>query len=283
MKRQPFTIRAEQEALDDLRLRLKNVRWPDQPEGAGWDDGTELAYLRELVAYWERTFNWRAQEMYFNQFSQFHADTDGTRISFIHERGTGPNPLPSVLTHGWPGTFAEFLPVIPLLTDPDAHGGGLNDDPGGLAAWIIEKFRAWSDCDGDIERRFTKDELLRIVMLYWLSGTIGSSFHVYRDWALGAESNPYAWADRDDVPRGIASKPLARDERIDVPTALALFPADPPSGIPREWVERSYTDLRRFARLPRGGHFPGLEEPDLLAEDLRAFVRPFRPGPRLGS
>ena len=112
--------------------------------------------------------------------------------------------------------------------------------------------------------------------IYWPTETIGSSFRVYRDWALSAESNPYAWEEREEVPRGVASKPLARNERVEVPSAVALFPADPPSGMPREWVERSYSDLRSFTRMARGGHFPAMEEPELLAEDIRSFLRPLR-------
>ena len=127
-----------------------------------------------------------------------------------------------------------------------------------------------------MERRFFKDELLTNVTLYWLTETIGSSFRVYRDWALGAESNPHAWEGREEVPRGVASKPLARDERVGVPSAVALFPADPPTGMSCEWAERSYSDLRRFSRMARGAHFPTMKEPELLAEDLRAFFRPLR-------
>ena len=127
-----------------------------------------------------------------------------------------------------------------------------------------------------MDKRFSKDELLTNLTIYWATETIGSSFLVYRDWALGAESNPYAWEDREEVPRGVASKPLAPDERIGVPSAVALYPADPPSGMPREWAERSYSDLRRFGRTARGGHFPAMEEPELLAEDIRSLFRPLR-------
>jgi pimeloyl-ACP methyl ester carboxylesterase len=129
-----------------------------------------------------------------------------------------------------------------------------------------------------VERRFSKDELLTNLTIYWATETIGSSFRVYCDWALGAESNPYAWEGREEVPRGVASKPLAPNERIEVPSAVALFPADPPAGMPREWVERSYSDLRRFSRMSRGGHFPAMEEPELLAEDIRTFLRPLIAG-----
>src|SRR5215212_4226720 len=400
MDARPFGVRVSDEALDTLRSRLGRTRWPDEVADAGWEQGTSLAYLRELVGYWQSGFDWREREERLNRFAHFRAEVGGFGIHFVHERGKGPDPLPLILTHGWPSTFFEFSKIVPLLTDPGNHGadaadafdvvvpslpgfgfsdrprergfsrripelwarlmeglgyscfaahgvdvgssvanllglwhpdrlvgihvtypaepylgpgapalserekeflagrpGGqeaegaythiqrtkpqtlsyaLNDSPAGLAPWIVEKWRAWSDCDGDVEKRFSKDELLTNLTIYWTTETIGSSFRIYRDWALGAESNPYAWESREEVPRGVASKPLTRDERIGMPSAVALFPADPPAGMPREWAERSYSDLRRFSRMPRGGHFPAMEEPELLAEDIRSFFRPLR-------
>jgi epoxide hydrolase len=144
-----------------------------------------------------------------------------------------------------------------------------------VAAWLVEKWRAWSDCDGDLQRRFTKDQLLTTVMLYWLTGTIGSSFRFHRDWTLSAASLPealaVALAERAEVPAGVV-RPLDQGQRIQVPAALALF--DYPC--PREWAERAYGDLRRFTEMPRGGHFTAMEEPELLAEDLRGFFRALR-------
>ncbi len=136
----------------------------------------------------------------------------------------------------------------------------------------MEKWREWSDCGGDVERRFTKDELLTTVTLYWATGTIGSSFGVYRDWALGSASQSLAGEGREEVPPGVDSKPLARGQRIEVPAAVAAFNEH----WPREWVERAYADLRRFTEMPRGGHFAAMEEPELLAEDIRSFFRPLR-------
>jgi hypothetical protein len=140
----------------------------------------------------------------------------------------------------------------------------LNDSPLGLAAWLMDKWRDWSDCDGDLERRFSKDQLLTTVMLYWVTQTSGSSFRIYRDWALGGGSRPEAWQDRDEEVTGV-ERPLPPGERIPVPTAVAMWEA----GYPREWAERAYDDLRRFTDMPRGGHFAAMEEPQLLAEDIR--------------
>jgi epoxide hydrolase len=324
---------------------------------------------------------------------------DGVGLHFVHVPGTGPAPLPLVLTHGWPSSFYELLSLVPLLTNPASHGGdpadafdvvipslpgygfsdplvargssaripelwvrlmtevlgygrfgahggdigayvtsrlgyefpdqvvgihvtmvaeadlgpgakppsdaeraflaervagqetgggyahlqrtrpqtlayGLADSPVGLAAWIVDKWREWSDCGGDPERRFAKDQLLTNVTLYWVTGTIGSSFRVYRDWALGMADRPEAWQGRDrgKVPAGIEPRPLPVGEQITVPTAVPLFH----ERWPREWAERVYGDLRRFTQMPRGGHFPAMEEPGLLVEDLRGFFRALR-------
>lgn len=140
-------------------------------------------------------------------------------------------------------------------TKPQTLAYALTDSPAGLLAWIVEKFRAWSDCDGDVERAFTRDELLTNVMIYWVTGCIGSSIRLYY------ERDREAWV-------------LGPGERVEVPTGFARFPAEiwrPP----REWVERSF-DLRRWTEMPRGGHFAALEEPALLVEDVRAFFRPLR-------
>src|SRR5260370_22698736 len=120
---QPFTIHVAQRTLDDLRERLAQTRWPDEIQGAGWDYGTNLEYLKALVAYWSQQFDWRAQEAKLNRLAQFRADIDGFGIHFIHERGQGLNPLPLLLTHGWPGSFFEMVKLLPLLTDPGSHGG----------------------------------------------------------------------------------------------------------------------------------------------------------------
>lgn len=380
MSIQPFQVHIPQAILDDLRERLARTRWPDEVESAGWDYGTNLGYLKELVDYWQHQYNWRAQEAMLNQHAQFRAEIDGVGIHFIHERGKGPNPTSIILTHGWPDSFYRFHKVIPMLTDPARFGGdpadsfdvivpsvpgfgfsdrahtpgvtstrtaelfaqlmtdvlgyqrfaaaggdigsrvtrllglahpdrligihltdigapgeaayaldlshltvaeqqhmasgqqwgmregaylilqstkpqtlgyGLNDSPVGLAGWIVEKFRAWSDCDGDIEKRFSKDELLTNIMIYWMTETITSSARLYYE---DARTKPA----------------LQPEQHIEVPAGVAIFPKDQILPPPRELGER-FLRVERWTQMPRGGHFAALEEPELLVEDIHAF------------
>jgi pimeloyl-ACP methyl ester carboxylesterase len=381
MDARPFKVNIPQETLEDLRERLDHTRFLDEVEGADWNYGTNLQYMQDLVDYWRDGFDWRRQEEQLNQFAQFRAEVDGFGLHFVHERGKGPNPLPLLLTHGWPDSFYRFHKVIPMLTDPASYGGdpadsfdvvapsvpgygfsdrpaergftsehaadlftrlmseglgyerfgahggdvgsgvteklaashaaslvgshltdvpywhlftvpkdnlsgaeqayleagmnwqmeegayalipstkpqtpayALNDSPAGLAAWIVEKFRTWSDCDGDVEKRFTRDELLTNLTIYWATETISSSFRIYYETQY--------------------NQPEGGSERVGVPTGVAIFPRDIVPA-PREFAERFF-DLRRWTRMPRGGHFAAMEEPELLVEDLREFFRPLR-------
>ena len=380
---QPFTIDVPDSILEDLKSRLERTRWPDELPGTNWEYGSNLDYVKELVEYWRAKFDWRAQERLLNSFSHFKTEVEGLDIHYIHEKGKGPNPIPLVITHGWPGTFFEMYKVIPMLSDPARHGGdpadafdvvapsmpgygfsahttergldvlaigdlwaklmsdnlgyprfgaqggdwgaivtaklglshsdkvigihstfisrptpymgpgsrelseaekamfqqrtdwqaaeggyahiqgtkpqtlsyGLNDSPAGLAAWIVEKYRTWSDCGGDVETRFTKDELLTTITIYWVTQSIGSATKLYY------ESLRETWR-------------LAQGERIEVPCGIAVFPSEI-SVPPREWAERSY-NVQQWTVMPSGGHFAALEEPVRLVEDIRNFFRPLR-------
>lgn len=382
MKTEPFRIEIADGVLLDLRERLARTRFPDEIPGSGWGYGTDLAYMRELVAHWKDRYDWRAAEARLNALPQFRAEVGGLPIHFVHVRGKGPKPMPLVMTHGWPGSVAEFLDVVGPLTDPAAHGGdagdafdlvlpsmpgygfsghptepgmdperiaglwdelmvglgysryaaqggdwgsmvttylgcrhashvlgihlnmvvafppdpanptagltqdevvslmkvqaflqeetgyqriqgtkpqtlafSLNDSPVGLAAWIVEKFRTWSDCGGDVEKRFTKDQLLTNVMLYWLPETANSSCRLYCETMRAGKFPPTGFA-------------------VEVPTACAIFPAEMFKP-PRAWVERIY-NVQRWTELPRGGHFAAMEEPALFVDDVRAFFRTLR-------
>ncbi|MFD0201045.1 MULTISPECIES: epoxide hydrolase family protein [Saccharothrix] len=119
----PFVVDIPQEALDDLRDRLERTRWPRLPDGAGWERGVPVDYLKELADYWRTGYDWRAAERKLNGFPQFTTEIDGANIHFLHVRSPEPDALPLLMTHGWPGSVAEFLDVIGPLTDPRAHGG----------------------------------------------------------------------------------------------------------------------------------------------------------------
>jgi pimeloyl-ACP methyl ester carboxylesterase len=139
-------------------------------------------------------------------------------------------------------------------TRPQTLAYGLNDSPAALAAWILEKWRAWSDCGGDVESRFPRDFLLTNVTVYWVTETIATSMRDYFD------------------NRWFAETTIGPDDFVDVPTAITSFSRHfVHEGVPpREWAERLY-DVRRFTPMPRGGHFPAAEEPELLATDIAAF------------
>jgi pimeloyl-ACP methyl ester carboxylesterase len=372
---EPFRVQVADEILDDLRRRLALTRFSDQIDGAEWDYGTDAAYLRELCRYWEQDYDWRAEERALNRFSQYTTEIDGQRIHFIHQRSSDDGALPLLVTHGWPGSVAEFSKIIDPLTAPGpdafhvvapslpgyafsgptrergwdtrrvaeafavlmadlgyrlygAQGGdwgsmvssqvalvdpahvvgihlnlviagppegedfatlteaeqlglrdvaryqevdsgyakiqgtkpqtlgyGLNDSPAGLLAWIVEKFRTWSDCGGDVERSFTRDELLTNVMLYWVTATAHSSARLYYETQKSG---------RFGTP----------GERIEIPTGCAIFPREI-ARPPRRWAERQY-NVVHWSEQPSGGHFAALEEPELLVDDVREFFRPLR-------
>ena len=158
MEIEPFTIDVPQSVLDDLAVRLAEVRWPDEIPGSGWDYGTNEDYLRGLVEYWRSDYGWRAQERRLNQFSQFRADVDGLGVHFIHERGKGPDPFPLIISHGWPGSIVEMLRIIPMLTDPAAHGG----DPADSFDVVAPSLPGYGFSDKPVERGMSNQRIARM-------------------------------------------------------------------------------------------------------------------------
>jgi microsomal epoxide hydrolase len=360
----PFSLHVADADLADLKARLARVRWPDEAPDAPWRYGTSLAFMRDLVDYWQRGYDWRKTEAALNALPQFKTSIDGIDVHFIHVEGRKGSATPLLLSHGWPGSILEFVKLIPLLADDftlvvpslpgytlsfapgqrrcaladigavfdtlmqrlgyaryGAQGGdwgafvtawlaanrrerltgihlnllplrrdaamfsdpsdaerryvaeletwlkeeigyqwiqgtrpqtlafALSDSPVGLAAWIAEKFRAWTDCGGDPRNALTMDEMLGDVSLYWFTNCIGASFWPYYARMHG---------------------PWPIEGRIDVPMGYCEFPREilrPP----REAAGRVFTDIRRWSVMPKGGHFAALEQPAALANEMRAF------------
>ncbi|BAO94123.1 epoxide hydrolase family protein [Caballeronia insecticola] len=153
----------------------------------------------------------------------------------------------------WASTEGAYASV--QSTKPQTLSYAMTDSPVGLAAWIAEKFRTWSDCNGDIESVFTMDQLLTDISIYWFGHALDASFRIYKENRL---------------------RPLvfSLSERVATPLGVAVFPRELPMP-PRSWLERVF-EVRRWSSMPRGGHFAALEQPELLVEDIRAFFRPLR-------
>jgi epoxide hydrolase len=370
----PFRIDVPTEALDDLQARLARTRWPEAECVDDWSQGIPLAYTRELAAYWADGYDWRAREAALNRFDQFTTEIDGLDIHFIHQRSPHADAFPLVITHGWPGSIAEFQKVIEPLANPPsgrpedafhvvcpslpgygfsgkpseagwgvgkiarawetlmlrlgydrygAQGGdwgaavttqigrnrghcvaihlnmpiarpaagsggdltddeqqalaafaehrkwgtgystqqstrpqtlgyGLVDSPVGQLAWIVEKFWAWTDCDGHPENALSRDELLDNVMLYWATGSGASSARLY-------------WESFNN---------FVTDGRVELPTGVAAFPKEI-LRTPRRWCEAAY-NITHWTTMPRGGHFAAFEQPELFVDDVRAFFATVR-------
>ncbi|HET9690520.1 MAG TPA: epoxide hydrolase [Acidimicrobiales bacterium] len=369
-------IEVPQTDLDDLAERLARARWPEPATVDGWRQGIPLDYLQALVGHWRTTYDWRAREAAFNRLPQVRTVVDGVGIHAFHVPSPVPGALPLVLTHGWPGSFVEFMELVGPLTDPAAFGGdpadafsvvvpslpgygwsdkpveagwgveriadawaelmgrlgydrfaaqggdwgatvttalgarhadrvvgihlnmvvafpgpddgdptedeidglaafahyqaeeagystqqrtrpqtvgyALVDSPVGQCAWIVEKLAAWSDTDGDPVAAFGADRVLDNVMVYWLTRSGASSARLY-------------W-------ESFASPPAAP---VEVPMGAAIFPKELFRASQR-WAARQYRDIRRWERMPRGGHFAALEQPELLLHEVREFFRPLR-------
>lgn len=372
---EPFEVSVDDDVIADLDHRISQTRWPDQLPDAGWDYGTDRAFLQDVLTYWQDEYDWDAFRGRANAYDQYTTTIDGQRLHFYHVRSGAADAEPLLMLHGWPSTSLEFLAVADRLSEPDDGeqafdlvvpslpgygfsgptqeqgydvarmsadfltlmerlgydrflavgedwGGwictymaathperltgiyplklfanpdtledpegmlteadratreetrafweseagyhtiqstkpqtlayGLNDSPAGLAGWILEKWRTWTDCDGRPDDWIDRDRLLDTVSVYWLTGTINSSTRLYYE--------------MDETGRDSLTP-----ASVDVPTGHARYPAGV-AKVPRSWAEAVY-DVVHWSDMERGGHFPALEVPDLFVRDLRAFVR----------
>jgi epoxide hydrolase len=379
----PFRIDVPQADLDDLRDRLARTRWPSELPGVGWSRGVPLGYLKELAEYWRTSYDWRKNEARLNEFPHFKTTIDGANVHFLHVRSPEPDALPLVLTHGWPGSFVEFLEVAGPLSDPRSHGGeaadafhlvipsipgfglsgptretgwstervarawaelmsrlgherygaqggdmgqfisvdlgradpdhvvglhvnaatygfipfgevseedratltevekarlarldrwnkegsgyfqvfstrpqtiayALSDSPAGQLAWIVEKFKEWTHPSDELpEAAIDRDLMLTNVMLYWLTGTIGSAAHLYYE-----NMHSGTW----------------HESPATTPTGVAAFAED----VSIQRYAEAGNNITHWTDFETGGHFAAMEVPDLLVRDVREFFRALR-------
>ncbi len=154
----PFCIHVSDDLLSDLRARLASTRWPDTVPRAGWTCGTDLAYLKELVAYWRDHFDWRAQEARLNRLRHYTVPLAGIDLHFIHEPGKGPDPMPLLISHGWPGSVVEFDKLIPMLTDPARFGA----DPGDSFTLVAPSLPGYTFSFTPNQERFGVEQIAEV-------------------------------------------------------------------------------------------------------------------------
>jgi pimeloyl-ACP methyl ester carboxylesterase len=261
---QPFRVDVPQAELDSLRARLTGTRWPPEPPEDRWRGGVPPAYLRELIEYWATGYDWRRQESQLNRIPQFTTDIDGQRIHIAEPdpaelaqlTGAEQERVSASLRRRARAQAEEMGFGMVQSTRPQTLAYGLTDSPVGQLAWIVEKFKEWTDCVEVPEEAVDRDQMLTNVMLYWLTRTAASSAGLYYETAHSADG----WA--------IALRPST------VPTGVAVFPRDTSLAV-RHLAERT-DNVVHWSQPERGGHFPAMEVPDVLVDDIRAFFRRFR-------
>lgn len=397
-------IHVAEDVLDDLRQRLALTRWPVDAGNEDWYYGVQREYLQELVEHWRTEYDWRKAEAAINAYEHYRVDVDGVPVHFLRKPGVGPNPVPLILTHGWPWTFWHWSKVIDQLADPAAYGGdpadafdvivpsfpgfgfstplpdhpemnfwkvadlwhslmtktlgypkyaaagcdvgslvtgqlghkyadelyaihigsglkldlfsgdrgwdlsggrpipeglppavharivelekrfavhlavhvldsstlsyGLSDSPAGMLAWILQRWRSWSDNGGDLETVFSKDDLLTHAMIFWVNNAIGTSIRTY------ANNNRYPWTPSHD-----------RQPTIEAPTGITFVAHENPPGVSTDQRVQHFLGSDRagwynhenLTAHPTGGHFIPWEVPSEWTADLRRTFRPHRP------
>ena len=184
----PFKIRVSDAVLSDLKQRLTRARFADEIPGVEWDYGTNLAYLKTLVAYWRDNYDWRAQERRLNEFEQFKTNIDGLDIHFIHRRSKIPGAAPLLLLNGWPSSIEEYAKVIGPLTDPAAHGGQAAD----AFDVVIPSMPGYGFSDKPRERGYNPERMAEVWVK--LMARLGYARYITHgsDWGIAVASLPGA-------------------------------------------------------------------------------------------
>ncbi len=371
----PFTVAFDPADIDDLKRRLEATRWPEAETPDDWSQGTPLAFTQEMVEYWRTQYDFQRVPSRLNAYPNFTIELDGLPIHLLHVRSSHAHAKPLLLTHGWPGSIIEFLEVIGPLTEPEKHGGDVQDafhvvcpalpgfgfsgkpttpgwgvekiglewgrlmaalgyrkyvaqggdwgsmvttqtalqdpehcqaihlnmvvappDPAtmdklseleqqalagmqhyqqwdsgyskqqstrpqtlgyalvdsaaGQAAWILEKFWAWTDCNGDPLNVLSKDELLDNVMLYWMTASGASSARIYWE----------SFGKGGDMPT------------VSTPMGGSIFPKEI-FRTSRRWAEQRYSNIVYWNELSQGGHFAAFEQPETYVSEVRNTFR----------
>ncbi len=224
-----FRIEIPQTDLDDLQRRLAATRWPSDLHGIGWDRGVPLEYLKELAEYWRTSYDWRGAEAQLNEFPQFTTEIDGTNVHFLHVRSPEPDATPLLITHGWPGSFVEFLDVIGPLSNPRAHGG----DPADAFHLVIPSIPGFGFSGPTPEPGW---DMVRVALAWAeLMRRLGYDAYIPQGGDLGA------WI----------SLTLAGVDARHVRGAHVNFLVTAPSGDPSELAGLGESDLGRLEQLGR--------------------------------
>lgn len=222
MRIQHFQISIPQPVLDDLRERLANTRWPDEVANTSWDYGANLGYMKELVDYWQHKYDWRKQEAELNKLAQFKAEIDGMNIHFVYSRGKGPNPMPIIITHGWPGSFFEIYKLIPLLTDPERYGG----DPIDSFDVIVPSLPGYGFSDRPRERGMMSNRRTAELWAKLMTDVLGYKRFAAAGGDFGSIVTQYLVADHPELLVGIHLTYIGHYDYASIPDSSELSEAE---------------------------------------------------------